>query len=158
MVYSSQSLVGKRAEVTESNVEKYRHILQHVIDSTDKTHTTKYASLINTFARTLKNDFDRLFPIEIWHASRSVLQKLADQYCYQDTNRCPFCNGTLVIKSGKYGQFLGCIDFPQCKGSRTIDGEVVHGVHLRHFISEKVSKQSQNLNDRLVRFQQLEIE
>ncbi len=28
---------------------------------------------------------------------------------------CPKCGGTLVMRNGKYGQFLGCVNYPHCK-------------------------------------------
>ena len=28
---------------------------------------------------------------------------------------CPECNGTLVVRSGKYGQFMGCSNYPRCR-------------------------------------------
>lgn len=31
------------------------------------------------------------------------------------SGRCPRCGGTLVLRSGKYGQFYGCSNYPQCK-------------------------------------------
>ena len=31
---------------------------------------------------------------------------------------CPKCGGETILRTGKYGQFYGCLKFPQCKGSR----------------------------------------
>ena len=28
---------------------------------------------------------------------------------------CPYCNGKLVVRRGKYGDFIGCINYPHCK-------------------------------------------
>jgi DNA topoisomerase-1 len=28
---------------------------------------------------------------------------------------CPQCGGDVVVRSGKYGEFLGCTDFPRCR-------------------------------------------
>ena len=36
---------------------------------------------------------------------------------YQSFNNkktCPNCGGTLVIKKGQYGKFIGCSNFPEC--------------------------------------------
>jgi len=33
---------------------------------------------------------------------------------------CPICGSEMVIKSGKYGEFYGCVNFPKCKGSKSI--------------------------------------
>lgn len=32
---------------------------------------------------------------------------------------CPKCNGTLTKKSGKYGEFYGCSNFPKCQFTKT---------------------------------------
>lgn len=32
-----------------------------------------------------------------------------------DSNICPRCGGKLVEKTGKYGKFLGCENYPKCK-------------------------------------------
>lgn len=31
------------------------------------------------------------------------------------SGRCPRCGGTLALRSGKYGQFYGCSNYPRCK-------------------------------------------
>lgn len=30
-------------------------------------------------------------------------------------NKCPRCQGTLVTRIGKFGEFKGCTNFPSCK-------------------------------------------
>ena len=32
---------------------------------------------------------------------------------------CPLCDSKTEIKEGKFGKFNGCINFPECKGSRS---------------------------------------
>ena len=36
------------------------------------------------------------------------------------TGICPKCGGTLVKRQGKYGEFLGCSNYPKCKFTRPI--------------------------------------
>jgi ssDNA-binding Zn-finger/Zn-ribbon topoisomerase 1 len=36
--------------------------------------------------------------------------------------KCPDCNGPMKSRSGKFGKFWGCIDFPQCRGTRDSEG------------------------------------
>ena len=38
---------------------------------------------------------------------------------------CPLCKTLMVQRSGKYGIFYGCQNYPKCKGMRNSDGEVV---------------------------------
>lgn len=28
--------------------------------------------------------------------------------------RCPRCGGSLILRNGRYGQFYGCSNYPQC--------------------------------------------
>ena len=36
--------------------------------------------------------------------------------------QCPKCEGPMMIKLGRYGKFLSCANYPECKGTRQIDG------------------------------------
>jgi len=35
---------------------------------------------------------------------------------------CPNCGKPMVIRHGRYGEFLGCTGFPKCKTTRSLDG------------------------------------
>lgn len=36
---------------------------------------------------------------------------------YEET-LCPECNGKMISRTGKFGVFWGCKNFPNCKGTR----------------------------------------
>jgi DNA topoisomerase-1 len=38
--------------------------------------------------------------------------------------KCPKCGGEMVIRLGRYGKFLSCSKFPECKGMKDIDGGI----------------------------------
>lgn len=40
--------------------------------------------------------------------------------------KCPVCNGNMVKRTGKFGDFLGCVNYAKksCRGTRNIDGSV----------------------------------
>jgi DNA topoisomerase-1 len=40
---------------------------------------------------------------------------------------CPTCGKPMVVKTGRYGRFIACVDYPTCKTSKKI--EVTTGVH-----------------------------
>lgn len=40
---------------------------------------------------------------------------------------CPECGGTLILRSGRRGKFLGCSNFPKCRYTRDYAGEEVVG-------------------------------
>ena len=35
-----------------------------------------------------------------------------------DKNKCPICEGDLVERTGEYGKFIGCSNYPKCKFTR----------------------------------------
>lgn len=53
-----------------------------------------------------------------------VLTKAGERYRCQDCGRsvrvCPTCGGWLLTRSGKYGQFFGCSNYPSCNYTRNI--------------------------------------
>ena len=36
----------------------------------------------------------------------------------KDLNKCPKCGGVLIRRNGKYGDFIGCSNYPKCKYTR----------------------------------------
>jgi DNA topoisomerase-1 len=36
--------------------------------------------------------------------------------------KCPDCEGEMVIRLGRYGKFYSCAKFPECKGMKDLDG------------------------------------
>lgn len=36
--------------------------------------------------------------------------------------KCPVCRASMVIRLGRYGKFLSCSKFPECKGMKDLDG------------------------------------
>lgn len=37
-----------------------------------------------------------------------------------DNNICPRCNGSLILKNGKYGPFYGCENYPKCNFTKKL--------------------------------------
>lgn len=37
------------------------------------------------------------------------------------SNICPRCNGNLILKSGRYGEFYGCVNYPDCTFTKKFD-------------------------------------
>ena len=38
----------------------------------------------------------------------------------KENSKCPKCGGDLIEKSGKYGKFLGCSNYPKCRHTQNI--------------------------------------
>lgn len=46
------------------------------------------------------------------------IKNIMDNIIDKDPNKCPKCGGQLVERSGKYGTFIGCSNYPKCKYTR----------------------------------------
>ena len=46
---------------------------------------------------------------------REHINNIKNNICKKDANKCPKCGGNLVEKNGKYGNFIGCSNYPKCK-------------------------------------------
>ena len=87
---------------------------------TDKLADAK-AIFITTNVYTLEAEkFCEDKPIELIDG-QGLIKLLQKNDNIQDQVRsleCPDCSGKLVEKSGKYGKFLGCANYPKCKFTR----------------------------------------
>jgi DNA topoisomerase-1 len=54
--------------------------------------------------------------------------------------RCPSCDGPMVVKRGRFGQFLACETYPECKGTRPISIGVDCPARCGSYLSERRSK------------------
>ena len=75
----------------------------------------KYRIFINDyFCRVMREDNDNLICFFAHSlASRGELCKNLDEV--QIEKVCPLCGSPMKFKSGKYGDFLGCSNYPKCK-------------------------------------------
>ena len=39
---------------------------------------------------------------------------------HTSSEKCPLCGSIMYIREGKYGEFLGCSKYPNCKGTKKI--------------------------------------
>ncbi len=75
-----------------------------------------------TYEKTLR-DFYTPFSRDL--ASKEDIEKQTNLGDAPSEFPCPICGKPMVIKLGKSGKFLSCEDFPDCTGSRLIDGSEV---------------------------------
>ncbi len=58
-----------------------------------------------------------------YHSKKSVFKNekaVFEQIDNKAVPKCPKCNSDMRLKSGKYGDFWSCINFPDCKGTKNI--------------------------------------
>jgi DNA topoisomerase-1 len=54
--------------------------------------------------------------------------------------KCPECGGDMVIRIGRYGKFLSCAKFPECKGMKDISGGEEDLDYAKYYKPEKCPK------------------
>jgi DNA topoisomerase-1 len=54
--------------------------------------------------------------------------------------KCPECGGEMVVRIGRYGKFLSCARFPECKGMRDLNGQEDSLDYNKYFKPEKCPK------------------
>lgn len=52
--------------------------------------------------------------------ARRQAARNAWEWEHMSLEKCPKCGGKMYVREGKYGKFLGCADYPNCKGTRQI--------------------------------------
>lgn len=81
---------------------------------------------VNLTAIDQKNIYDKICTanlIDTFDQSehvRSIKQRIKLREASINANKCPQCSGDLVVRAGKYGNFLGCQTYPLCKFTRKV--------------------------------------
>jgi len=102
---------------------------QHFADYISDTFTSEMENELDDIAEGKRSyektlaDFYRPFQKAV--ASKENIDKLTNLGPGPKKFPCPKCGSTMVIKLGKSGTFLSCDRFPDCDGSRLIDGSEV---------------------------------
>jgi DNA polymerase III epsilon subunit family exonuclease len=74
-------------------------------------------------------DISAYFHIDTDGAHRALNDCVMNQRCYvqmgklhhnEEAEICPQCGGVLKHRSGKFGEFYGCTNFPQCRFTRNV--------------------------------------
>ncbi len=74
-------------------------------------------------------DISEYFRIGTEGAHRALNDCIMNQQCYEQLGKmlkeetvevCPKCGGELRRRSGKFGEFFGCSNFPQCRFTKNI--------------------------------------
>lgn len=46
---------------------------------------------------------------------RSIKRRIDERESLIDRNICPNCKGSLIVRRGDFGEFMGCSNFPRCR-------------------------------------------
>ncbi len=108
------------------------------IETTDKLQEF-FSDLINVkYTATMEDDLDKVADGNlVWN---KILQEFYDLFeprvknAFQDMEKkepqetgelCPNCNNPLVIRKGRYGEFIACSNYPECKYIKKEEQKVI---------------------------------
>lgn len=104
-----------------------------VSTSTEVTYTYKLLNVIrkhSTVVSLTENEKEKIFQkINSINARatykrsqhvRSINQRIQKRENSIKEGRCPQCGDVLILRSGKFGRFLGCSSYPRCKFTKNI--------------------------------------
>ena len=75
--------------------------------------------MVDDAASRLKNFIIQDDDIEKYH-NISINQYIREKNNLINQGICPRCRGKLVERNGKYGSFIGCSNYPNCKFTKDI--------------------------------------
>ena len=120
------SNIKKRGYV---NLDKKKFIPTEIgIEVTDRLQEC-FSNLINVeYTANMEDDLDKIAEgKEVWYevledfykdfepAVEDALEKLPKKEAEKTGEMCPECGHPLVIRKGRYGEFVACSNFPKCK-------------------------------------------
>lgn len=125
--YDEQFLTGKELKEKYSlafycggrhHATVYDLLIPEYLDSLGIVDSTDYRIFYNDcFCRVMLKSNDKLIDF--------FAHKTFDDLDYYNRHlaeeiTCPLCGGSMVSKIGRFGPFLSCKNYPQCKGSKKI--------------------------------------
>lgn len=115
------NLVEKKFQPTEIGVEvtdKLQACFDHIINV---EYTAKMESDLDNIAEGKKVWYQTLetFYKEFEPALQDAFDKLKKKEPEKTGEACPNCGSDLVIRKGRYGEFVACSNYPECKYIKT---------------------------------------
>ncbi len=107
-------------EITDKLQEYFNHIINVSYTANMETDLDKIADGKLVWSTVLKN-----FYKEFEEAMKEAFDNMEKKEPEQTGEMCPECKHPLVIRNGKYGQFVACSNFPECKYIKPSDRKII---------------------------------
>lgn len=132
----------------------FRGLLEQTIQA-QLGRRDKYSQGVVAVTRALLTDFDNIFSPSVLKDKEDKIHPLIEKFCHK--NGCPICGAKTERKSGKFGVFIGCSKYPDCKGVRRADGSVSINDALRFYLTKKLYEERLKDDSAESRFQNLDL-
>ncbi|MFO0702694.1 MAG: DNA topoisomerase, partial [Candidatus Andersenbacteria bacterium] len=108
-----KNLEAKQAEVTKESLVEQK--TDETCEKCGKPMIVKFGRFGKFLACTGYPDCKTTRPLK---EEREAQEKMAAEYANE---KCPECGSPMQVKRGRFGVFLGCTKYPECKGIKRID-------------------------------------
>ncbi len=102
-------------------------LVKHFEDIVDIDFTAEMEEKFDAIAhgkrewRPIMKDFYSPFKKNLMHKDEALTKK--DLTEKETDEKCDKCGKPMIIKTGRYGQFLSCTGYPDCKNAKPLDGD-----------------------------------
>lgn len=131
--YGADLIISKGGITTAVQAKRYADkvgikAIQEIVSAKDYYHTDKTMVVTNNyFTDSAKNLADSC-GVELWDRQMLIrtfnltdFKEFEQTSNYKENMVCPLCKGKLSMKSGKYGSFYGCSNYPTCRYTKNVE-------------------------------------
>jgi len=120
---------------------------KHFPDIVNANFTANLEEMLDKIAQG-KKDWQEMLK-EFYYPFMQTIQKGYEEIPSQKIAKpidelCPKCGGMLVIRKGRFGEFIGCSNYPKCNYTRAIKQEKKSGIKCDKCGAEMIIKQGKN--------------
>ena len=106
-------------EITDKLQEYFSHLINVEYTANMETDLDKIAEGKENYVKVLRSFYDEFEP-SVKNAFDTMPKKEAEK----TGEDCPECGSPLVIRKGKYGEFIACSNYPKCKYIKPTEKEI----------------------------------
>lgn len=110
-------LIDKKFHPTEIGIETNEKLQEFFSDLINVKYTAKMEEDLDEIAngKVVWNELLDKFYRRFEPMVENAFEKMEKKEAVKTREKCPECGSDLVIRKGKYGEFVGCSNYPKCK-------------------------------------------
>ncbi len=124
-------------EITDKLQQGFSHLINVEYTANMENDLDKIAEGKANWVKILRDFYDKFEP-----SVKEAFSSLPKKEAQKTGEDCPNCGNPLVIRKGKYGEFVACSNYPECKYIKTEAREVVEICDCPNCGSKIIEKKS----------------
>lgn len=124
-------------EITDKLQQCFSHLINVEYTANMETDLDKIADGKEDYVKVLRTFYDEFEP-----AVKDAFDAMPKKEAEKTGEDCPECGNPLVVRSGKYGKFVACSNYPNCKYIKTEPKQIIEVCDCPNCSSKIVEKKS----------------